>query len=410
MNIEGKLKEMKKTLELAEVIDLGGYGKGLPLWLPYGLKIAERINDLFIAHLQKKLDFEIIDHPNLIPLEEYSSLFDKVGFENVYVLEGEKKYVLRPDTLQFNFEYILQKDINAALSISSGFRVETGITVPLFRDRHIWPFIQFNSMCDNTDLENLLQKNVSALAELFEDMCFPYFFVDSGKKRNYAGNQINGMTFMESGELTIISMTYVLSNLFSEHFGVPNKKMIDSGYTEKLVGMLAILHRDENGLILPSKIAPYNIVCFSREGNIHPDIKEMLNSTSFRIYYDEQEDKIKRKFKRWIRKGTNIILLCENDKIVKVVKRYNDSSEEFKNVGRFEQILKENDDFLKNRCIHLIESLSDRSKEPYIASLCDGCAENKKVFGRIYPEKKEKCEFCGKEGVKYLVTNVSRIY
>jgi len=404
------MERYKKILEETETVELEGYGKGLPIWRPYGMQIMKNIVNRFIDHLYDKIKFEFVEHPMLIPKEEYLDLFENIEFENLYTLDfNGRKYILKPDSLQFNFDYIFKHGIDAVLSIGTGYRYETGITPPLFRDRHIWPFVQFNHVIEAEEVEQTLLTHTNILSSLFEDLCLPHFFVDSGKKRNYGLHQINGMSFLDTDELTIISMSYVLSESFSHHFNT-RKKLIDTGFTEKLLAMCALLNIDEKGLILPSLIAPYNVVCFDR--NERPVSKDIIESTSqdnLRVYSDNSSRNIKRKFDIWEKKGVNILILTDGNSIEKVVRRYDKKAEPFTSVRRLSEILKENDEFLRTRNRRFMEKLNSENQEYYLQAFCKDCSLETTVFGEIFPHKTAICE-CGKIGLEYLVTYDKKIY
>jgi hypothetical protein len=404
------MEKYKKTVERADIIELDGYGKGLPVWQPYGLNMMNRIVSNFTEKMTNKFEFDSVSHPTLIPKKEYLDLFGNIGFENTYTLTFDtgETCVLKPDNLQFNFKHIFEKNKKAALSVNAGYRYETGIIPPLFRDRCIWPFVQFNHAVDAKDLDDTLAAHTGVLSSVFDDLCLPHFFVDSGKKRNYGLNQINGMSFLDTGELTVISMSYVLSDVFSNYYKT-DKKLIDTGFTEKLLAMMALLHVDDKGLILPSKIAPYNLVCFDRNEKVSSEILDTVRDACYRVHADNSDLKIKRKFDIWEKKGANIMILTDGDSIEKVVKRYDSKPEPFVSRERLKEILAENDRFLKSRHDIFLKKLEAKNAEYYVTAVCETCLPEYDAFGDIYPHKKASCK-CGKDGLERLITDVKRIY
>lgn len=90
------------------------------------------------------------------------------------------------------------------------------------------------------------------------------------------------------------------------------------GVTTRLIGSVIMSHSDDNGLILPPKISPINVVIIPLGNNINiidysNKIKNMLNKKSYNdksldVELDDSDDRPGNKRWKWIKKGIPFII------------------------------------------------------------------------------------------------------
>ena len=136
------------------------------------------------------------------------------------------------------------------------------------------------------------------------------------------------------------------------------------GFSTRVIGALIMSHSDDNGLNLPSVIAPYQCVIIpiikdNNENNIMDYCNSIKNelSSEFRILMDTKDNSPQNKKWDYVRKGVPFICEIgikevENDSVF-FIKRSNNlekvklNKEEF--ISTFQKLLEEHDRILKNK-------------------------------------------------------------
>jgi prolyl-tRNA synthetase len=99
-----------ERLVRAEVIAPTGYGKGLPVLLPWGMMIVRRLVELFNEEFARGYRVEPHLPSTLVEAESYDlEVADFGGYDNIYrlTLEGEE-FVVRPDAAVVNLSRAVQ--------------------------------------------------------------------------------------------------------------------------------------------------------------------------------------------------------------------------------------------------------------------------------------------------------------
>lgn len=144
------------------------------------------------------------------------------------------------------------------------------------------------------------------------------------------------------------------------------------GISTRIVGALIMSHSDDNGLNLPSQVAPYHVVIIPliKDSSNFSNIIEYCNSiknalsNKFRVLVDNKDDSPQNKKWNYVRKGVPFI--CEigirevESNTIFFIKRSDDlkqiklSKEEF--ISSFEILLKNHDIILKNKNENICKS------------------------------------------------------
>ena len=203
----------------------------------------------------------------LLAADEYEGQVSEVGgFNNIYkLLTDEGMMVVRPDAAISNLAIVARSYSNGGpgqiVACFQGFRNISGSTVPLFRDRFIWPFVQFNRMVPASDLPRAIDYTCRRLAAFFDALCLPVRIVDMGPWKKYARRLYCAVAHMPDGSPTIAAMFFVAGDSYRRQCSIPeNLDALDIGITEKVLSLIAMRHADEVAMRLPSALAPIQVV------------------------------------------------------------------------------------------------------------------------------------------------------
>ncbi|MBN1377294.1 proline--tRNA ligase [Candidatus Woesearchaeota archaeon] len=325
--------------------------------------------------------------------------------------------------------------------------------VPFLRSRE---FLWVEGHTVFADEKGALDEDKSIM-DMWQDICENYLALKGLRGKKSENEKFAGAVFTKSIEYRLPNGKIAQGPDF--HYDGQNFakaysiKFIDEDEKEKFVfqntwaistrmlGVLIAVHGDDQGLILPPKIAPYQVVIIPIIFDKHKKelfketdkLKQKLEKKGFRVKTDKRENyKPGWKFNQWEMKGVPLrIELGPRElekKIVTVVRRDNGKKENvnIKNLGKKikellddiqKQLLKRSEEKLKNsikevKNIKELENAVNKGKIGY-AKWCNNveCEENLKdkttgIKSLNMPEDKigkakGKCAFCDKEAKVY---------
>ncbi|MEN2989772.1 hypothetical protein WG926_15755 [Tistrella sp. BH-R2-4] len=248
------------------VIADGGYGKGMPIMRAWGLKLAERMVALFADRMAMGRPI-LVNRPGmLVEGDRYRAEVDTFGgFDFLYELNwAGHDVVARPDGAVANLAMAVRSRAGGGpatvLSCFQGFREIRGWTPPLFRDRLIWPFVQFNDLVPAAEAGAETAALLDRMIGFFDTLALPVRIIDMGPWKNYARRLYNVVGHLGDGSPTTLAMIFIVGDAYRHHAGVPEGlEAFDAGLTEKVLSMVLMRHRDQDGLCLPSALAPIQI-------------------------------------------------------------------------------------------------------------------------------------------------------
>ena len=409
-----------KKLEDARIINEKGYGKGLPIWYQEGIILVNNIFNLFKECLKAEInDFYILDFDNIIEKSVYDNVYGDINsYDSIYTFkENNRDYLIKSDAMPLNISYLLEAtEKKPALTLTSVARNETGSTKALFRDRNIWPVIQLNNVIKDQEINSFLEKLTKVYQNFFEKLCLPTLFVDAGELHNYATSQRYFLTALDNLDFTKSGMIFQLSKNFKENFNT-NYEIIDSGFSEKVIALMAILHSDQYGLRIPSTVAPKQITIASViEDNelLMAQVQKKLDNQSLRYNINKDNNNIKKIKKQWEKEGTPLLVVLEEHEIVLYMRSSRKKTvltlETLCNLSSF-LVAHDKALFSKaNKYLELIEI--GESPNDQLTFICNECKDNNyNFFGYIYPSKEGLCNICNKnKGVKSVLSTRGRFY
>ena len=367
----------------SELVSRGAI-KGQIILRPYGLKIWKLIQK-FLDKRFKELNCEEIKFPTLIPYSEIKK--EKKHLEGFNPELGiiEKKgnkilndpFVLRPTSeILFTkyFSDILKsyKDLPILLNQwGSVVRWEKNTKIFL-RNNEFWWQEGHTIHESSSEAQNLCLKILNIYNELISNfLLIKCVMGEKSKSERFAGAERTWTleTILPDGQALQCATTHFLDKNFSKPFFVKyqtkdnkmeNPYQTSWGISTRIMGAIVMLHSDDFGLVLPTNIAPYQVVVLTNE-NIYNEIKGILSN--LRVKYDIRDiDNIKKNVE-WKTKGVPIIIeVNENDfnkKQFFVKSRTSDVKRtiNFSEVNiKIKQIIDEHDDYLLNNSVKLLEN------------------------------------------------------
>lgn len=326
--------------------------RGCMVIKPYGYGIWENIQRLFDARI-KKHDVQNVYFPLLIPVDFLSKEAEHIeGFakecavvthrrlkkdENgKLVPDGElsEPLVIRP-TSEALIGHTVSKWINSYRDLPLKLNQWCNVMRWEMRPRLFLRTSEFLWQEGHTVFETEEQAQDDAKKmheEYFDfisiDLAMPAIKGEKTEEERFPGakNTYTIEVMMQDGKALQAGTAHYLGQTFSKAFdikflGRDNQEHLaftsSWGISTRLIGGIIMSHADDDGLILPPAIAPYQVVIIPI---IHDEsktieiklycekIKQQLDKLNIRVYVDNSEIKSSNKIWKWIKKGVPIRL------------------------------------------------------------------------------------------------------
>lgn len=445
-------------LDVIKNADLADYApvKGCMVIKPSGYAIWEEMQSVLNVEF-KKTGVENAYFPLLIPESYLLKEADHVaGFapEVVTVTEAggkklEERYVIRPTSETIIYEMFSRwiesyKDLPLLVNQWANImRWEKRTRLFLRTSEFLWQE-GHTAHANREDAYKRAKQMQEVYRKFAEDyLAIPVIAGEKSKSERFAGAEttltIEGM--MQDGKALQMGTSHLLESSFTDAFNI---KYLDSDNVEKniratswgvstrLIGGLIMAHSDDNGLVLPPKIAPNQVVIVPVWTNEEEKTKVMKmvsvvaeKLTGIRIKIDDRDMRPGPRFYEWEKKGVPVRIEVGPKDVaadsVVVVRRDNGEKQSFKSelVGSeipilleriqaemFARAKKFRDE--KTKDVDTYESLQEQVKSGFARTLwCDDeecekhvSEETKATTRCLLPMDKNikgKCPICGKE-------------
>ena len=232
--------------------------------MPFGARLAERLETIFLNTLSEEREFVEIEPPLLIPEEDYqAAMRNSFDYGNMCVLEHEgRPHLLRPDNLFIAARALCASriwDVPVAMPSQSFYRTETNGIAPLVRDCHIWQTTQIVEWVREAPVEATLARHVRVFTRFLERLCIPTLTIDAGSLRTHSRRRILTYSCTDLHEITMTGTIYEIAPELRDGLGLDGT-LIDYGFTTKLLAVVAAVYADNAGLVLPSLLSPEQVV------------------------------------------------------------------------------------------------------------------------------------------------------
>lgn len=349
-------------VEAAELVDKRYPIKGMDVWRPYGWKTMKLIDSL--THMEmERTGHEEVNFPLLIPenlLEKENTLVARLkrareegvdpddlrdedeegGFKKeVYWVKhaGENELdipmFLRPTSetamyTMFPLWIRSHKDLPLKLyQMVNTFRYETKQTRSFIRVREIHFFEAHTAHADEECASRQIREDLEIVDNLMHDLCLPII-----KARRPVWDTFPGAWYtigidaiMPNGRTLQVASCHHYRDQWAKAFDVTYENLdaeqqhchqTTYGMSERLLGAVVGMHGDDNGLIMPPAIAPFQVViCPMIKKNSDVDtvgkseeIAAILRKSGLRVKVDSRDIRAGQKYFDWEIKGVPLRL------------------------------------------------------------------------------------------------------
>ncbi|MBC7112930.1 MAG: proline--tRNA ligase [Candidatus Methanomethyliales bacterium] len=329
-----------RVISEAPIYDIRYPVKGTGVWTPYGFKIRKEVVEVIREELLKRGHEEVL-FPLLIPeymLKKEAEHIRNFEEQVFWVTHGgttplDVKLALRP-TSETAIYPMFQLWINAysdlpvkIFQIVSVFRYETKATKPMIRVREVSTFKEAHTAhATREEAEEQVREGVEIYSRIFERLGIPYVKSVRPDWDKFPGAEYSVAfdTIMPDGKVLQIGTVHFLGQGFSKAFDIKYMKADGNyeyvwqtcyGISERVIAALISVHGDDHGLVLPSRVAPVQIVVIpivykGKEEDILSACREILGELEkegLRVKLDDRKEETPgSKYFTWELKGAPV--------------------------------------------------------------------------------------------------------
>ena len=349
-------------VEAAELVDKRYPIKGMDVWRPYGWR-AMKLIDSLTHHEMERTGHEEVNFPLLIPenlLEKENALVSRLkrareegvdpddlrdeeeesGFKKeVYWVKhaGENELeipmFLRPTSetamyTMFPLWIRSHKDLPMKVyQMVNTFRYETKQTRSFIRVREIHFFEAHTAHADEECATRQINQDLEIVDNLMHELCLPVIKAKRPVWDTFPGAfyTIGIDALMPNGRTLQVASCHHYKDQWAKAFNLTYENLdakqeychqTTFGMSERLMGAIVGMHGDDNGLILPPAIAPYQVViCPMVRKNSEVDVLGkanevalVLKESGLRVKVDSRDIHAGQKYFDWEIKGVPLRL------------------------------------------------------------------------------------------------------
>lgn len=358
-----------EIVETANLTDKRYPIKGMNVWTPYGWKLMRLVDDCIRTEMDETGHSEVC-FPLLISEEQFAKEADHIkGFgDEVYWVtraggeDLEVKLLLRPtsETAMYPiFSLWVRSHADLPLKtyqLVNTFRFDTKQTRAFIRVREIHFFEAHTCHVDFEDAESQIAEDLEIMESLGKKLCLPHLVLKRPEWDKFPGAfyTIAADSLIPSKKTLQIGTIHQYRDNFSKPYEITyeddagNHQFVHQttyGMSERLIGAIVGVHGDDQGLILPPNIAPYQIVIVPilAKGSQEKVTKESkvlfdeLKAAGFRVHLDSRDIRPGSKYFDWEIRGVPLrIELGQRDMEKKVVTLVRRDLKEKKEIARDE--------------------------------------------------------------------------
>lgn len=325
------LRNVRDILVRADVLSTTPIASGYPYWLPFGTRVAERIDALYSEELKRRIDFVEMEPPLLVDRQSYvDAVSASYDYQNMLWWQppDAPAVLVRPDNLFAATQALAKTPCHLPVVMQGSlYRSETGNLWPLVRDRHMWRTTQVVHWLDGADATEAYLLHTRVFGRLMRRLGIPTIFVDCPPLREHSERRMLTFTPTAVDELTLTSTGYLLSPSLVERLGLSGQ-LLDFGFTAKLLAVAVALTSDEVGLVLPTDLAPDVVVVGYRDPSDREAAERLaddLRAVTPRVAVDHRPWGSVRRSQR--RHGTPILVLVDSSTKNHLITRFDGASQ-----------------------------------------------------------------------------------
>ncbi len=349
-------------VEASDLVDKRYPIKGMDVWRPYGWKTMRLIDNLTHSEMEKT-NHEEVNFPLLIPenlLEKENTLVARLkrareegvdpdelrdeeeegGFKKeVYWVKhaGDNDLdipmFLRPTSetamyTMFPLWIRSHKDLPLKIyQMVNTFRYETKQTRSFIRVREIHFFEAHTAHADEEDASRQIAEDLEIVDRIMHDLCLPIIKAKRPVWDTFPGAwyTIGIDAIMPNGRTLQVASCHHYRDQWAKAFDITYENLeakqqychqTTYGMSERLLGAVVGMHGDDNGLIMPPAIAPFQVViCPMIKKNSEVDtvgaaenLADTLRNSGIRVKVDSRDIRAGQKYYDWEIKGVPLRL------------------------------------------------------------------------------------------------------
>ncbi len=314
--------------------------KGMNVWTPYGWKIMRQI-DTYIRQEFDATGHDEVCFPLMIPETEFAKEKDHIkGFDaEVYWVthagldELDVKLVVRPTSEtaiypMYSLWIRSHQDLPLkTYQIVNTFRYETKQTRPFIRVREIHFFESHTCHATEEDGEEQIREDLEILERIAKAICLPYMLCTRTEWDKFPGAHytVGIDTIMPNGRTLQMGSVHHYRTNFSVPYDITYEDengehkhvhQTTFGMSERLVGALVGVHGDDQGLVMPPGISPFQCVIipiFKKDNAAEVaeaamSLARVLKDAGIRVKLDDSDSRPGAKYYEWEMKGVPVRL------------------------------------------------------------------------------------------------------
>ena len=449
-----------EIVELSDLCDKRYPIKGMNVWRPYGWKLMSHVDELIRLEMDKTNHLEV-NFPLLIPESSFKKEEEHIegfGSEVYWVThaglnELEEKWLLRPtsETAMYPiFSLWIRSHADLPLKtfqIVNTFRYETKQTRAFIRVREIHFFEAHTCHVDFKDAEDQINEDKEIAKRLFQKLSLPFILSKRPEWDKFAGAfyTISIDVLMPSGRTLQLGSIHQYKDNFSKPYEISYETedgkhsychQTTYGMSERILGALVGVHGDNKGLIMPSAVAPIQVVIIpilfkdTKESVLKAceNLDKQLKEKCIKSHIDKRDITPGNKYYDWELKGVPVrveigpkdiekkqVVIVRRDTSNKISAPENSSVETILDeLHKLSENLYNNAKKLVNDNMHRVKTIEEAKNLNGIIELpwcgVESCAlEIEEILegntlGEPIDEKKceDSCPICGKPAITWM--------
>lgn len=272
---------LKCYLDFGEIINDDFPSKGASSWYPYGYNLISNMLNLASYLLTKTTGYKEIVLPSFVHGEDFMKECKNIKdfSERVYwspLYEEDDFHVVTP-TIEAQLGSMYTTWLNQKLrklpfkyfTIRAVGRYETGKTIPLWKERNVWPFFEgLTAHKSKSDFNDSIKKQVNFMKKFFREISIPIIIVErprtNKRLKEYAEKRIEAITITKDKRVVILANIYDLGEIFSKVYDIKFTDNNRKGYaltsaiglSGRVLATLLAVTGDSRGFIIPPSITP----------------------------------------------------------------------------------------------------------------------------------------------------------